>query len=98
MRWLCPFFLVGMLVANLLLCGQPFYLFLLVGQIAFYLTAFLATFVPSTVKFSRPLRLTTMFSAMNIALLVGFWRWLRGTPQGIWQSTVRTATPKEAVG
>jgi cellulose synthase/poly-beta-1,6-N-acetylglucosamine synthase-like glycosyltransferase len=98
LRWLCPFFLLGMLMTNPFLCEQPFYQFLMVCQVGFYLTAFLATFVPSGVKFSRPLRLATMFTAMNVALLIGFWRWLRGSPQGIWQSTIRTATPKEVAG
>ena len=26
---------------------------------------------------------------MNAALLVGFWRWLRGTHSGVWQRTDR---------
>jgi cellulose synthase/poly-beta-1,6-N-acetylglucosamine synthase-like glycosyltransferase len=98
LRWLCPFFLLGMLATNLLLCAQPFYQFLLIGQTGFYLTAFLASFIPAWVKFSKPLRLATMFSVMNVALLVGFCRWARQNPQGIWQSTIRTATPNEAVG
>jgi hypothetical protein len=32
-----------------------------------------------------------MFTGMNVALLVGFWRWLRGSQQGAWRRTVRLA-------
>ena len=41
LRWTCPFCLVGLAVSNVLLAGQPLYRALLLGQVAFYLTALL---------------------------------------------------------
>jgi hypothetical protein len=32
-----------------------------------------------------------MFTGMNAALLVGFWRWLRGSQQAAWKRTMRLA-------
>ena len=39
----------------------------------------------------RLLRLATMFTTMNLALLVGFWRWASGGQRGVWQRTARQA-------
>jgi cellulose synthase/poly-beta-1,6-N-acetylglucosamine synthase-like glycosyltransferase len=96
LRWLCPFFLVGAFVTNLLLCWEywkppywNFYSNFLVGQISFYLTSLLAAFLPGRIRLLRLLRLTTMFTAMNAALFVGFCRWLWGAQQGTWKRTVR---------
>jgi cellulose synthase/poly-beta-1,6-N-acetylglucosamine synthase-like glycosyltransferase len=89
LRWLCPFFLLGLLASNLLLLGQPFYRGFLLGQAAFYLLSLLAAYLPPRPRFLKPLRLTTMFTGMNAALLVGFWRWVRGTQKGAWRRTAR---------
>jgi hypothetical protein len=70
---------------------------LLVGQIAFYVTSLLATFVPAQLRILKPLRLTTMFTAMNAALLVGFCRWLWGSQKGTWKRTERVAEAEEAL-
>ena len=48
-----------------------------------------APLLPPTVRLLKPLRLTTMFTGMNLALLLGFWRWLVGTQRGTWQRTAR---------
>src|SRR5262249_50728648 len=39
----------------------------------------------------RALRLSTMFTGMNAALAVGFWRWLGGVHSGAWERTARVA-------
>lgn len=93
LRWLGPFFLLGALGCNLLLLNNPFYLFCLWVQIAFYLTSLIMSFVPASVRVLRPLRLTTMFVGMNAALLVGFWRWVRGRQRGTWRRTARVGEP-----
>jgi cellulose synthase/poly-beta-1,6-N-acetylglucosamine synthase-like glycosyltransferase len=89
LRWVCPFFLLGALATNLLLWPQPFYRGLLAAQLAFYQLSFLITLVPSRVRLLKPLRLTTMFTSMNLALFLGFCRWLRGTQKSAWQRTPR---------
>jgi cellulose synthase/poly-beta-1,6-N-acetylglucosamine synthase-like glycosyltransferase len=88
-RWLCPFALIVMLATGLLLWDQPFYRHSLLAQLCFYVVSVLAGFLPSGTKALRPLRLTTMFTSMNAALLLGFWRWLRGTQRGTWKRTTR---------
>jgi cellulose synthase/poly-beta-1,6-N-acetylglucosamine synthase-like glycosyltransferase len=99
LRWFCPFFLVAALAANVVLWDQdqPLYWNLLVGQIAFYVTSLAAAFVPAQVRFLKPLRLTTMFTAMNAALLVGFCRWLRGNQKAAWKRTTRVAEEEGAL-
>jgi len=91
LRWLCPFFMLGLLLTNSVLWQEPFYRLAFFTQAAFYLTSVLIAFVPSRFKSLKPLRITTMFTGMNAALLVGFWRWLRGSQQGAWKRTARLA-------
>lgn len=89
LRWFAPFFLLLALTANLALLGQPSYRLLFALQVTFYLTGAVATWVPGNGPLVRMLRLTTMFTSMNFALAVGFWRWLAGTQASAWQRTVR---------
>jgi len=95
LRWICPFFLIGAFVANVLLVTLPFYRAVLVAHVAFYLAALLLAFVPVRAKILRPLRLSTMFVSMNAALLVGFWRWIRGRQRGTWRRTARVGEARE---
>jgi cellulose synthase/poly-beta-1,6-N-acetylglucosamine synthase-like glycosyltransferase len=89
LRWFCPFFLLLALAANLLLVTNPFYVLILAGQVAFYSLALAGVFLPGNGSLVRLLRLTTLFTSMNIALAVGFWRWLTGQQPGTWQPTAR---------
>jgi cellulose synthase/poly-beta-1,6-N-acetylglucosamine synthase-like glycosyltransferase len=90
-RWFCPFFLVGLMLSNCCLWHSAFYRPLLYGQFGFYLVSLLAVLVPPRPRFLKTLRLTSMFTSMNAALLVGFWRWLRGSQKGAWKRTARLA-------
>lgn len=89
LRWICPFALIGALVANLFLAVDPPYRVLLVAQVAAYSFAVLGRWVTGTGAVSRLLRLTTMFATMNAALLVGFWRWASSHQTGLWERTAR---------
>jgi cellulose synthase/poly-beta-1,6-N-acetylglucosamine synthase-like glycosyltransferase len=91
LRWLCPFFMLGSLLANAFLWDEPLYQLTLLAQGMFYLTSVVIAFVPGRFKTLKPLRITTMFTGMNAALLVGFWRWLRGSQQSAWKRTARLA-------
>ncbi|HEY2587515.1 MAG TPA: glycosyltransferase family 2 protein [Tepidisphaeraceae bacterium] len=95
LRWTCPFFVLGMLAASALLVRSPLYRGLLLLQCAFYLFSVFVICMPSTVRVWRPLRLTGLFTLMNAALLVGFFRWVRGSQGGTWKSTARTLNGKE---
>lgn len=97
LRWLCPFFLLGMLASNLLLSGRPFYQAALGTQVLFYVVSGVMVLIPARYRLLKPLRLTTMFTGMNLALLVGFWRWLWGSQRGAWQRTIRTAENADGV-
>jgi hypothetical protein len=38
-----------------------------------------------------------MFTGINLAFLIGFRNWLRGTQQGVWQRTVRASEEADGV-
>jgi cellulose synthase/poly-beta-1,6-N-acetylglucosamine synthase-like glycosyltransferase len=97
LRWLCPFFLVGMLATNLLLANRTPYQVLLAGQAALYVAALTGALLPGRSRVLKLLRVATMFVSMNVALLVGFWRWLGGRQKGTWRRTARAAQPRGAV-
>lgn len=91
LRWVCPFLLIIAVVTNLLLLDHAEYRWLLAAQSGFYLLAALGNVLPSQPKALRVLRLATMFTSMNAALLVGFFRWLFGTQRATWHRTERQA-------
>ncbi len=91
LRWCGPFALLGAFAANVALADSLFYAGVLLAQLAFYTTALVAAFLPSQQTGVRVLRLTTMFTSMNWALLVGFGRWARGTQAVTWKRTSRLA-------
>lgn len=89
LRWLGPAFLVLAVAANLMLIQQPLYQATLFCQFVFYATASAGIFLPGNGKMVRLLRLTTMFTSMNVALAFGFYRWISGLQRGTWQRTAR---------
>lgn len=91
LRWACPFFLVGALLTSAALSWDPVYLAVFLAQVGFYAMAAVTPLVPTTVRALKPLRLTTMFTGMNVALLLGFVRWVRGSQGGVWDRTARVA-------
>jgi cellulose synthase/poly-beta-1,6-N-acetylglucosamine synthase-like glycosyltransferase len=97
LRWMCPFFLIGLFVSNVLLYDQPFFRWVLLTQVAFYAVALLVAFVPASVRLPKATRLATMFTSMNAALLVGFIRWLMRRQKAAWRRTPRAVEPSGAV-
>jgi hypothetical protein len=91
LRWLCPFALLLALLTNLLLCHHLEFLCLFIAQILFYGVAIVAGWLPRGPRLFRYPRLATMFTMMNAALFVGFFRWLRGGHGAAWKRTERTA-------
>lgn len=93
LRWWGPFFMIGMLVSSGLLAvqGSLFFQLLLLLQLVMYL------FVPLLEKMLRGLnihslmlRSLTYFVLMNVALLHGFWRYVKGIKSGTWERTKRS--------
>lgn len=91
LRWICPAFLGAALVTNIILASQPGYYALLLLQELFYVAAIAARFSTGQ-RWQRPLRIPAMFFSMNLALVVGFWRWIRGIRSGTWKRTERDET------
>jgi cellulose synthase/poly-beta-1,6-N-acetylglucosamine synthase-like glycosyltransferase len=92
LRWLGPFFMIFIAAGTLLwlLVGSPMALPLLCGQAVFYAAAWAGWRWPTI---SGPVRKITgtahHFTAMNIALLLGFFRWLKGSQNAAWNRTQR---------
>ena len=89
LRWLCPFFLVAVFVTNLILVDTGIYGVCFALQMLLYGTAYAGRFHSQRSPVGRAIRLATMFTAMNAALLVGFVRWTTGRQQSAWQRTAR---------
>jgi cellulose synthase/poly-beta-1,6-N-acetylglucosamine synthase-like glycosyltransferase len=92
MRWFCPFLLVGLLGATAGLAADPFYRAMLGGELALLVLTTLAFLYPRY-PLPRIIRLAALFAGMNIAFLVGFWRWLSGRCGGTWEPTARPDAP-----
>jgi cellulose synthase/poly-beta-1,6-N-acetylglucosamine synthase-like glycosyltransferase len=95
LRWATPFLLAAAALANGVLAGQPGawgYRTLLLLQLAFYGLA-VAGWRNAALggRLRRIAGLAHYFVAMNAALAVGLWRFLRGTQRAAWQRTARTA-------
>ena len=91
LRWLCPFFLIGLFASNLLLLDRPYFGWTLGAQMAFYGVSLLADLVPKRIKLPKLIRLMTMFTSMNAALLLGFVRWISRRQNAAWRRTARIA-------
>jgi cellulose synthase/poly-beta-1,6-N-acetylglucosamine synthase-like glycosyltransferase len=92
LRWLCPFLLAAMLISSVLAAvGQPVYWIIVAAQVAFYAASLTTSRLPGPLRQMKMLRLATMFTSMNAALAVGFWRWVNGVRSGAWERTARTS-------
>ncbi len=89
LRWLAPFCLVGMMLANLALVEYPTYRMLLFLQLSFYGLSVLGSLTRGRSVPLRLIRVSTMFCSMNAALMVGFLNWMRSPQKGTWQRTSR---------
>lgn len=89
LRWVCPFLMVGALLSGVALARYPLYRWMNISQGVFYSLCVAGALLPADCKW-RFLRVFPMFATMNLALLVGFVRWLRGAQTGLWQRTIRS--------
>jgi cellulose synthase/poly-beta-1,6-N-acetylglucosamine synthase-like glycosyltransferase len=87
LRWFAPFLMIAALVSNIALLPQPFFAVLLALQLAFYGLAILGALIRrrKIVLFSAP----CYFVTINLALLLGFFRFITGTQQAAWKRTAR---------
>lgn len=89
-RWLGPFFLLAMLILNFFLWNEGFlYKILLFIQIISILAS-LADFYLKKIRLQIIiLRFITHFYMMNLALLIGFFKYLTGVKANVWEPTNR---------
>ena len=87
LRWLAPFFMVAALISNIALLPRPLFLVLLALQLAFYTLAIVGALRRGrkVILFSAP----HYFVTINLALLLGFFRFITGTQQAAWKRTAR---------
>lgn len=91
LRWFCPFSMAVALAANVFLLHEPVFQAMFVLQLLLYSAALIGRRTAGRGIAARSLRLVSMFVDMNVALLCGFWRWLRAPQGGTWKRTARTA-------
>jgi cellulose synthase/poly-beta-1,6-N-acetylglucosamine synthase-like glycosyltransferase len=92
LRWLVPYFLIALFVANLLLLDQPFYRFTLAAQWVCYGLAGLGyLWQRGGRKPPRFLGIPFSFCLVNAAAAVGVARFLMGKKSGTWTPVRETA-------
>jgi len=86
-RWCVPFFLILLFFSNLFLAGYGNgYLLLLACQVLFYLLAIMRTPANRT---GLIFRVPSFFVSMNLALLIGFFKYLFNVQKVTWERTER---------
>ncbi len=89
LRWFAPIFLLAMLMASLVLAAEALYLMLFLLQIAFYAVSGLGWILRKRVELPLPVYLPMYFTAMNLAMLTGFVRYLSGGQRVQWKKAER---------
>ncbi|QDE83157.1 glycosyltransferase family 2 protein [Myxococcus xanthus] len=90
LRWFAPALMALALVANLFLLDRLFYQFTLFSQVLFYALAYLGkTGVLKRGTAKKAASVAYYFVTMNLAIVVGFWRFLRNSQRAAWDRTAR---------
>ena len=89
LRWFAPFFLIGAFIANLALLAYPLFQFTFSVQTLFYVSAMIGQILSWSGVHNKFFNLCYYFVSMNLALLLGFFRFLAGTQRVTWERTGR---------
>ncbi|WP_426751925.1 glycosyltransferase family 2 protein [Myxococcus sp. Y35] len=90
LRWCAPALMGLALVVNLFLLDRLFYQFTLFMQALFYALAYLGkTGVLKRGTSKKAASVAYYFVTMNLAIVVGFWRFLRNSQRAAWDRTAR---------
>ena len=87
LRWLTPFFLILFFLVSFLLSFDSFF-FLVLALVQCVL--FLSPLGIPYLKWMKPALFVAHFYNMNLALLIGFFRYLKGVKSSVWQPTPRS--------
>lgn len=88
LRWLAPFFLLSVFVANLFLLRSAMYVFLLSIQILFYLLASFG-FMNKSLRSRYIVYLPYYFCVVNLAAFFGFFRFIALKQNSLWEKVAR---------
>ena len=88
-RWLVPFMLIAAFLSNLALADTGFYGALLLLQIGFYGLAALAYRGIAGLQDNPLGRIALFFVMVNAAILVAWFRYLKGERQELWTPSER---------
>lgn len=91
LRWCAPALMAVALVANLALLDSVFYRVTLFCQALFYALAYLGKAGVLKGTGRRIASVAYYFVTMNLAIVVGFWRFLRNAQKAAWDRTARPA-------
>ncbi len=89
LRWMVPFCMMVVLMSNLLLAGEIFYGSTLLLQGLFYGCGLISTALPKVTAGFKVLTIPKYFLAMNIAILIGFMRFISKRQQVTWNKAAR---------
>lgn len=95
LRWYAPFVMIAMLFSSALLWKSPFFRAGLLLQVAFYGTAILGGVLQDRKQNWKLLSVAFYFCLVNIASLVGCFKYVRGDLSGTW-ATPRQKIPSKA--
>lgn len=85
LRWILPFPLIGLLVSNALLLQSAAYRLAFVAQLCFYVWAVLGFLLHDRMQHFRYALVGYFLVTIQVAFLVGFWRFLSGRSESAWQ-------------
>lgn len=89
LRWITPFLIIIALIVNIFLLNKILYFVLICGLGSTFIIPFIDNILKKfSVHFSL-FRFITHFYSMNIALVIGFFRFLKGVKSGVWKPTKR---------
>jgi poly-beta-1,6-N-acetyl-D-glucosamine synthase len=89
LRWLVPFFMIIILVSNLILAKRDLYAVFIFGQVFIYLFAFLGYMMKKNVGKFKVIHVIYYFVSMNLCLLIGFFKYILNTQTVAWQRSER---------
>jgi cellulose synthase/poly-beta-1,6-N-acetylglucosamine synthase-like glycosyltransferase len=93
LRWtLSPICLILAFISNLvlvLISGHWIYLLVFIAQLLFYGMAILASVSPAAARSFKPMKLAYYFVFMNVSVVQGFFRFLRGRQSSVWEKAKR---------
>lgn len=89
LRWVAPALMALVLVANLFLLDSAFFRLALAAQLLFYGLAAAGKANWFEGKLRKACSIAYYFVTMNVALVVGFWRFLRNSQRAAWDRTAR---------